>query len=84
MPASSPRDRLIESGLMTTASSRAASTVLSGIDPSLSAATFATMICALGAVPCRSGAFAAAMAATCVPWERSLVEVGSTLASLSA
>ena len=84
MPASSPSERLIESGLRTTASSRAASTVLSGIAPSLSAATLATMIWALGAVPCRSGALAAAMAATCVPWDRSLVEVGSTLASLSA
>ena len=84
MPASSPRDRLIESGLMTTASSRAARTVLSGIEPSLSAATFATMICAWGAVPCKSAALAAAIAATWVPCDRSLLETGSTSASLSA
>ena len=84
MPESSPRDRLMTSGLMTSASSSAASRALSGIEPSSSEATLATTICAWGAVPCRTSALAAAIAVTCVPWDRSFSEWGTTSASLSA
>ena len=52
--------------------------------PSASWTTLATMSWALGAVPRTSPPLAVAMAATCVPWDMSLVEVGTTVASLSA
>ena len=84
MPADQPMDRLTTSGRRTAMSSSAASTAESGSEPFPLRATFATMICAPGAVPRILSAFAAAIPATCVPWKPPGPEEGATSASSSA